>query len=79
MMVERKKLKYSERNCRIATLSVTNPVLSSLELNIGLYGYKSATNHVSYVTAMHHTYVVGFFIMLYHLLNLCTAYVFMVW
>jgi hypothetical protein len=45
------KLKHSEKTCRSATLSTTNPTLSDLELNPGRHGGKLATNRLSYGTS----------------------------
>jgi len=38
------KLKYLERSCASATLSTTNPTMTSQELNPGLEGERQKTN-----------------------------------
>jgi hypothetical protein len=47
------KLKYSEKICPSATLSTTNPTWPDLGANPGPRGGKTATNRLSYGTAMH--------------------------
>jgi len=41
---ERLKLKYLERSCASATLSTTNPTMTSQGLNPGLEGERQKTN-----------------------------------